>query len=282
MSRPDARDRIVDAAVARLRERGLSVALDGISLEEAIADSGVSRATAYRRWPGRAEFTRAVLVRVVRSVRVEPETEEEIQEIRAVLERHRSRVGTEAGRRTVIVEALRVACEADHRRMTRDRSWRDYLALRVTCDGLPDEELRRSLLAELRATEQAFTKQRAAVYSRIPELLGYRLPPPLTGEEGFLMMAETLGSFMAGFILDAAAGSEPSRFRARALGSEVESEWSTVSYGLTAALLGYLEPDPEAVWDPERAEARLQEIWSASRGEATGTIDQHPEALPGR
>lgn len=256
-SRPDAGDRIVDAAVAHLYGRGVTVALDGISLEEAIAASGVSRATAYRRWPNRTEFLREVLVRVVRAARLEPEGREELGEIRELVEEQRERLATEAGRRTLAVESLRIAVDADFRRLSSSREWRNYLALRATCDGLPDGELRGTVTGELRAAERAFARHRASVYAQLPQLLGYRLVPPLTGEFGFTVMAETMGALMTGLVVRAAIGEETPPFRARGFGSSVESEWTTASYSLVAALLTYLEPDPTVDWDDERISASI-------------------------
>ncbi|HEX6336829.1 MAG TPA: hypothetical protein VFZ85_07745 [Jiangellaceae bacterium] len=256
-SRPDAGDRIVDAAVAHLYERGVTVALDGISLEEAIAASGVSRATAYRRWPNRTEFLREVLVRVVRAARLEPEGHEELGAIRELVAEQRERLATEAGRRTLAVESLRIAVDADFRRLSSSREWRNYLALRATCDGLPDGELRSTVTGELRAAERAFARHRASVYAQLPQLLGYRLVPPLTGEFGFTMMAETMGALMTGLVVRAAIGEETPPFCARGFGSSVESEWTTASYSLVAALLTYLEPDPTVDWDDERISASI-------------------------
>lgn len=257
MTRPDARDRLVEVAVQRLHERGVTVALDGIALEEVIAESGVSRATAYRRWPNRKEFLREVLIRAVRSVRLEPETPQNLSDIRAMVESRRDTLDTEDGRRTVVVEGLRMATEADYRRLAGSREWRDYLALRATCDGLPDDELRATLAAELRAAEQASLHQRAAVYSRIPEMLGYRLVTPLDGEAGLRVMAETMGAVMTGLVLAAAPGTELTTFRARAFGSTADAEWTTASYALTAALISYLEPAPSTSWDVDRVIAEL-------------------------
>lgn len=246
---------MVEAAVARLRQRGVTVALDGISLEEAIVDAGVSRATAYRRWPNRRDFTRAVLIHMVHAARLEPETSAELDAIRAVVEEHRERLDTETGRRTVVVEVLRLATEADHRRLSGSREWRDYLALRVTCDGLPDAGLRETLVAELRATERSFLSHRAAVYARLPELLGYRLAPPMAGDSGFLLMAEAVGALMTGLVLGGGEPAEP--FHARAFGSQIEAPWTTASYALTSSLLTFLEPDPAATLDIDRALAFL-------------------------
>jgi AcrR family transcriptional regulator len=278
-SRPDAGDRIVDAAVARLHEQGITVALDGISLEEAIAASGVSRATGYRRWPNRAEFLREVLVRVVRAAQLEPEGHEELDAIRTMVTAQRDGFSTATGRRTVAIEGLRIAADADYRRLATSREWRDYLALRATCDGLRDRELRDTLTGELRTAEREFARHRAAVYSQLPRLLGYRLVPPLTGELGFTVMAETMGALMTGLVVRAAVEETTPSFRGRAFGSSIESEWTTASYSLVAALVAYLEPDPAVEWDDERVAAsiarfdELEDVIETSRRRSADQVD---------
>jgi AcrR family transcriptional regulator len=278
-SRSTAGDRVLDAAVARIREQGISVGLDGISLEEAIAASGVSRATAYRRWPNRTEFLRAVLVRVVHEAHLEPEGPGEVDAIRGFIEAHRDVFGTDAGRRTIVVECLRISAEADFRRLATSREWRDYLALRATCGSLPTVELRATLTAELAAAERAFVTHRATVYSRLPRLLGYRLVPPLTDELGFEVMAGVMGALMTGFVVRSALDVQTRSFRVRAFGSSVESDWTTTTYGLAAALLAYLEPDPSVDWNPQRAAeslAMLPELEAAVEAIRNGGTRQRP------
>lgn len=260
MTRPDARDRVVDAAVSALRTRGITVGLEGISLEQAIADSGVSRATAYRRWPNRQEFTREVLIRVVHAARLEPESGPEIEQIRALLHERREELATQAGRRTAIVEALRISTAADHERLASSQEWRDYLALRLTCNGLTDPDLRSSLTKELRETEEGFVRHRARVYARLPSLIGYRLRIPLPEQEALTLLAETMGALMTGLVLDASTGVQRPAFTARALDSDIEAEWTPASYALTASLLAQMEPDPQAEWDVDEALAELDEL----------------------
>lgn len=270
--RPTAGDRIVEAALARIHERGISVGLDGISLEEAIAASGVSRATAYRHWPSRNDFLREVLVRVVRDAHLEPEGTEEIDAIRAFVRTHRRQIGTDAGRRTMVVECLRIAVDADFRRLAESREWRDYLALTATCSSLPEGDLRATVTAELAAAERSFVTHRATVYSRLPQLLGYRLVPPLTGQPGFEVMAEAMGALMTGLVVRASMARDTASFRARAFGSSVTADWTSTSYALVAGLLSYLEPDPGVEWNAERIAATiaqfrdLTEVIEAGRG----------------
>lgn len=272
--RPTAGDRVVQAALARVHERGIAVGLDGISLEEAIAASGVSRATAYRHWPSRVEFLRAVLVRVVHDARLEPEGSEELDALRAFVEAHRPLLRTEAGRRTIVVECLRISADADFRRLAASREWRDYLALTATCQSLAEGDLRSTVTAELAAAERSFVRHRAEVYARLPGLLGYRLVAPLFGTHGFEVMSEAVGALMTGFIVHATVAGDATPYRARAFGSTMESEWTRISYGLVAALLAYLEPDPAVVWSRERiAESvdtfrEISQMVEATRGSA--------------
>ncbi|WP_030915789.1 TetR/AcrR family transcriptional regulator [Streptosporangium amethystogenes] len=250
-------DRIIDAAITRVRERGITVGLDGISLEEAIAASGVARATAYRHWPSRAGFLREVLVRVVRDTRLEPEGTEEIDALRGFISAHRDGAATEAGRRTLVVEGLRIAVEADFQRFATSREWRDYLALRATCSSLPDSDLRTVVTAELAAAEHSFVAQRAAVYSRLPKLLGYRLTTPLADDAGFELMSQAMGALLMGFVVRASVNEESPSFQARAFGSSLESRWTSTTYALVAAMLSYLEPDPSVHWTATRIAASI-------------------------
>lgn len=255
--RSTAGDRVVQAAIRRIHERGVSVGLDGISLEDAIASSGVSRATAYRHWPSRADFLRAVLVQIVRETRLEPEGIEEIDAIRAFVTDRREDASTDAGRRTIVVESLRIAVDADFRRLASSREWTDYLALRATCTSLPQGELRETVTSEIAAAERGFLMHRASVYSRLPQLMGYRLVPPLAGQSGFEVMADAMGALMTGLVVRASVAPDRTPFRAKAFGSSLAAEWTRTSYALVASFLSFLEPDPELEWTAERALATV-------------------------
>jgi AcrR family transcriptional regulator len=247
----DAKERILDAAVTRLHREKLTVGLDGISLETAIADSGVARATGYRRWPNREDFARAVLVRVVREAELPPEDADTLEAIRSVI----AQVTAAAGRgeiidprRTAVVEALRIATEADFSRLSSSRQWHDYLVLRVTSDGLKDNSLRAELRHELQNADRAFAEHRGKVYERVTRTLGYRVQVPGLGEDASLkLMSSTLGALMSGLIIsgnrdDDVEDAPSSSFRTAAFGSEFEGEWSAASYALTSAFLTFLVP----------------------------------------
>lgn len=264
----DAGERVVSAAVDLLRRRGLTVGLDRISLEEAIAASGVARATAYRRWPTKDAFRTRVLLRVARDVDLEPETDEDIAALRRLVAGDRATLATPEGWRTLVVESLRITTDSDFRRLAGSAAWRDHLALRATCATLPEGELRDAVAAELAASERAFTDRRARVYARLPAVLGYRLVPWLDPAAGFTLMAEATGAMMTGLVARAAVVPPGPPTPLRAFGSAVDAPWTTEAYAVVATILAFLEPDPGVVWNAERldlAVARSAELEREAR-----------------
>lgn len=253
-------DRVLAAALGLVRERGLSVGLDRISLEEAVAAAGVSRATAYRRWPSKDDFLRDVLLDVVRAARVEPEDDDDLAALHALAAAHRATLGTPAGWRTFVVECFRVTAETDLRRLAASREWRDHLALRATCSGLPAGELRDTVHAALAEAEHRSAVRRAEVYVRVPGLLGYRLVPWLDPATGFVRMAEAMGALMSGLVARAGVVDARPPTRMRAFGSTLDADWSVEGYALVALLLSYLEPDPDVRWDDAHATAALARV----------------------
>ncbi len=245
-------ERLVAAAVGRIERQGMTVGLNHLSLEEVIAEAGVSRATAYRHFPSKSHFLREVLTTVVRSTRLEAESAAQVEDLLALVADRRVALRSEQGRRDVFVEALRRAADADVARVAASARWRTYLALHATARSLPDGELRSEVLAALADTEARFTAQRAAVYTRLAGALGYRLVAPLAPPEGFAVMADAAGALMTGLVVRSAAADATRAFRAAAFGSTEVADWTWAAHHLVGIVLGHLEPDPGVVWDDAR------------------------------
>ncbi|MGF1646733.1 MAG: TetR/AcrR family transcriptional regulator [Kineosporiaceae bacterium] len=259
------RERLIATAVSLLERDGMTVGLDHLSLEHVIARSGVSRASAYRHWPTKQDFLRDVLVTVVRSTTLDGESPVEVADLLGLLEERRAELGSEQGRRDLVVEALRRSTHADLTRLVDSPRWRTYLALHATCQGLPEGDLREDVRVTLAASEARFTAQRAGVYARLPTLIGYRLVPPLIAPEGFEVMAAAAGALMTGLVVRSLTdpGQQDRTMRLAAFGSTREEAWSRPAYQLTALLFGYLVPDPDVHWDAAqlaRSRATLEEI----------------------
>ena len=253
-------DRMLDVAVAQIEAEGLRVGVDQIRMEQVIEAAGVSRASAYRRWPSREAFLADVLVATVRRTSLLPETEEDLSRLVALVRSVGADVlGTEQGRRDLVVEGLRLASDADIRRTLSSSRWRTHLALTATHAGLPAGRVQDAVGQALLEADGVMTARRAAVYANLCDLIGYRLVPPASGEEGFRRLAATTGLMMAGIVLRTipSAGWLDDRQEAVLFGASRPAPWSQAERSLVGVLLAHLEPDPDQAWDGATIEARL-------------------------
>lgn len=247
----------------------MTVGLEHVSLERVIAESGVSRASAYRAFPNKSDFLKAVLTKVVRSTHLESESPEQVADLLGLLADRMPQLDSAQGRRDLVVEALRRAADADFERVATSTAWQTYLALRATCRGLPDGDLRTEVVTVLSETEDRFTAQRAAVYARLAAAVGYRLAPAMQAPEGFIMMAEAAGALMTGLVVRSMTPTtNPARtVPGPAFGSTEDVEWSWVSHHIVGLVLAHIEPDPDIIWDAAqlaRTSAFVQEMIAAS------------------
>jgi len=206
-----------------------------------------------------------VLTTVVRSTRLEGETPAQVEELLGLLTQHGDGLATEQGRRDLAVEGLRRSARADFDRIAGSPQWRTYLALHATGRGLAEGDLRTQVLTALADTEARFTAQRAAVYARLAALLGYRLVPPLSQPQGFLVMADAAGALMTGLVVRTGSLEDTATptMRLAAHGSSEEADWTWPAFHLAGLILAHLQPDPEITWDETqlaRADATMAEM----------------------
>jgi AcrR family transcriptional regulator len=249
--------RMLDAALAMIAERGFTVSLEHLSLEEVIAAAGVARSSAYRRWPYKDLFFSDLLVEVARSTDL---VERSWELVRAALQRLAAGVAelrTPAGRRDLVVATLRTYVQADIEAIASSHRWRTYLALNATFMGLPDGHLRRTVSEAVADTDRSFTEERAALFAEVSTLLGYRLAPPLTGPAGYRVMATATGAVMTGLHIKALThpGLVTESQPLRAFGSTREESWSVPALVTVGTILSYIAPDPALAWDRARIAA---------------------------
>lgn len=273
------RQRILDTAIAEVERDGLVVGLEQLGLERVIKASGVSRATAYRHWPSKADFLSDVLAAIVHRTRLEPETDAEVAAILGLLQERADRLATEEGRRTVLVESLRISAEGDYARVATSTQWRTVIALHATRNGLPEGAVREEVTEALAEVERSFTEHRAGVYGRLLGLVGYRLRAPLEGADGLWMLSDGQGALMTGLVVRAGTRPEGQVLRAAAFGSEVVADWSWPAYHLVHVLLSHVERDPEVVWDAARlaamgarAEEMIRAVHDARGDDGAGLV----------
>lgn len=249
--------RMLDVAVARIRDEGMSVSLDRIGMEAVIKEAGVSRASAYRRWPSREDFLADVLVETVRSTSLIPETESEVSQLVGPIAQHADRLSTAQGRRDLVVEGLRVSVDADVRRIAASPAWRTYLALSAAYPGLPEGSVRDQVRDALAETEAGFTERRAAIYANLAALIGYRLAPGLQSDTGFRHLSVAAGTLMTGLVVRTLRQPEwlDEREEATLFGASAPAPWSSAERQVVGLLFSHLEPDPDVDWSEASIEA---------------------------
>ncbi|MGN8244480.1 TetR/AcrR family transcriptional regulator [Cellulomonas soli] len=266
LSDTDTRARMLAAAVDLLGERGVTVGLDGIQLEDVIRRADVSRTSAYRRWPTRDAFLADVLLEVARGTDLPGISARVTAEAGPVLDPRTVDVGSVEGRRELFVELLRLTFQADLEGTLASPQFSAYLALRAAFAGVPEQGLRDALAAELLVSERAAVARGAVILSGAAHLLGYRLVAPLTAPDGFSVVARAISAMTTGFVI--AAQADPALVHGTQqqapFGARRTAAWSVPTFALAGLVLSHLEPDPGA---PDVDAARLLE-------ELTGLVEQ--------
>jgi AcrR family transcriptional regulator len=240
--------RVLDAALAQLAERGVSVGLDQVRFEDVIRAADVSRSSAYRRWPTRDALVEDVLVELAHGA-YQPGVGAIVAGRAAeVVASHAAQAADPAGRHDLFVELVRLTFEIDLAATAASREFRSYLALRAAFAGIESDELRSRIAAALAVGDRRTVARGAAVLTSAARLFGMRLVAPLAAPEGFEVVARALFAASVGFVV--AAQSDPSLLSttrdAAAYGSSSVAAWSVPVYAMTGLVLQHLEPDPGA------------------------------------
>jgi AcrR family transcriptional regulator len=262
--------RVLDAALAMLADGGINVGLDNLRFEDVIRAADVSRTSAYRRWPTRDAFVEDVLVELARDSDLLEVGSSIAARVSAAATALGPATATEAGRRDLLVELLRISLQAEVEAMAASAQFRTNLALRGAFLGVRSPELRTEVVTALTAGEHRATARAAALLSRVVALCGHRLAPPLTGPEGFEVVGRSVAAASIGFVLTALA--EPAIVTGThlmaAYGSTRSGEWSVPTLALAGTVMVHVEPDPDAVALPpdELASAvttLVDTVWAA-------------------
>lgn len=253
ISEQETKQRMLDIASELLVVSGPTVGLDVIRMEKVITAAKVSRASAYRAWPSKADFLSDALVTALGQVTMLPEGLAEIKQLKTLIESHSNHWDTAEGRRSFVVNALRISVDADIRRMLASPHWRLFVGISANFPGLEDEDLKADVAAELARIQQSFVTRRARIYQQLCTLIGYRQRAPWVGPAGFRALSELAGLTMNG-ILNRGL-SDPGWLDQRtelALFDAPAALWSQAEIAMLTVLLGHLEPDPAVEWNEAR------------------------------
>jgi AcrR family transcriptional regulator len=245
---------MLDTAVQLIMDRGMTVSLEHLSVEEIIQAAGVARTSVYRRWPYKDLFFSDLLIELAKATQLGTGyggVPELLAEHMAQLLPRPDGVDPEQDHRDVTVEILRVSTQADFDTVYASQQWRTYIALHATHLGLPDGDLRQEIGHALRQSEQRFTALREAVFRRFAPLMGYRIsgnfPDP---DVGYASLALAAGSAMTGLVVRALAdpGLVSDRRMLAPFGTSRETEWSSPALVLVGVIRSHVERDTDVPW----------------------------------
>ena len=246
--------RLLECALDKIRERGLAVTVDHIGFEEVIKAAGVSRATAYRRWPSRQAFLSDVIAAAVQRVRLTPEGVDDVRALKGYLKSTALDWADAQQRRNAVVALLHIAVQADFERTLGSTDTQTYYGLTATCRNMQDAEVRAAAQAALKSAAARMAGYRSRIYRLLPDRMGYRLAPGLDPDTGFDLMSDAAGAMMYGLTVTAYndPGFATRTFPTAAWGSTEVEEWTAPAHHLVGLVLSYLQPDPDIVWDEDR------------------------------
>jgi AcrR family transcriptional regulator len=257
--------RMLQAALAMVHQSGLTVSLEHISFEDVIRDAGVSRSSAYRRWPHKDLFFSDLVLKLA----TDPApgiVADEMELIRHIVAGHLDRLADPQAGHALAVELFRQLPVLDFQTLYASPGWRTYLALHATLLSLTDSGLRDQVQAVLAQAEQDHLARVARAWELMAGLLGFRLRP----EAGvtFETLAVLLDATMRGLVMTALTVPDIAAHRttAQPFGAPDAGEWTLPALGLGAVATAFLEPDPEITWDAGRAAAIRDALTSPDLG----------------
>lgn len=254
--------RMLETAMELVNERGISTGLESIAFDEVIREAGVSRTSAYRRWPQRDRFYGEVLVELAKGASLPSPEGTLAGPVGHIVLEHADHLESAQEHRNLVVELLRVSIGADFEVVITSPEWHTYRILLASYQGIVDKDVRQAVTEALAAADQRGVDMRARIYAQFTALLGYRLTPPLSGPDGFEFMSRAAGASMTGVLARQSLGDrsiERPR-QMRAFGTTTAASWTPGVYMVTASVLSYIEPDPGVRWDRQRIEDLMAAI----------------------
>ncbi|HEY3339253.1 MAG TPA: hypothetical protein VGK18_12170 [Propionicimonas sp.] len=254
ISQQQTQERMLAAAVGQVNAAGLTVSLDHLSFEAVIAEADVSRTAAYRAWPNKELFLNDLVRELARAATPRAVVENASWGlISGLVLADAAHLADPDERWRLGVELMRQAADGDFAVMHASAEWRTYLALNATFLSITDPALRAEVQVALAAAQQRFVDGIAAGWQLLAGLLGFRLRAGVTS---FDTLAAMVSASVRGLVLmalaDPAIASD--RIEADPFGGGTAA-WSLAALGCASIAAGFLEPDPDVVWDAARTAA---------------------------
>lgn len=234
------------------RQHGLTLSLDGVTLEQAAHEAGLSRSSMYRVWSRREDFQIDLLCSLAGPAwqGYSAFDEATIFEARKVLAEHLTLLATPDGRRAVMREAVRLAATSNFVALSQSVRWRTYVALTATADALEEEDSRR-LVEALATAEQVFNTRMSEFYGDMALALGYKLRE---GVSSFTEVAAAGAAVVEGLALRKLTSPSLTEVTVAIDNPPFSAEWSLAAASFLRIVEGFIVPEED--YDPSLALSR--------------------------
>lgn len=237
------RARMFTAAQQMLEESGgFTLSTENVQLEAVMRRADVSRSAVYRVWPTKEDFTFELIKAFATDGPggIEPFGQAGEDAAREIVLGNQDKLATVAGRRELMVEAVRVVAGQNFRTIIETRRWRRYAALTITADAM-DEERAEEVLATMRTTEEHLYAGFVDFYRAMFTLLQLRARPPFTDEGAPHDLARLTIALFQGLALQHTVDNQVGD-TAYAAGGSDDVEWSLPALGFLGLLDTVCEP----------------------------------------
>lgn len=258
-------ERMLQTGLDKVQQEGLRVSFDLLKFEDLIAEAGVARSAAYRKWPTKHHYYADLLRRL--SGHVHPAVgaydQSTIELALGLALEARGLLSSPQGRRALVVELCRQGSSRNFLTLSESPSWPIYVTLRATYMSLPEEgDLRQDIGKALASSEAWFVRRMSEFYEALIQAFGYRMRPQVEP-----VSRETLsvlgGALVEGLALMSVTGEYIAEtfFEVDPFDTGLTEKWSFAALGFTSLVMALVEPDPEQHedWGEDRV-ARSVEI----------------------
>jgi AcrR family transcriptional regulator len=178
----EVKKRMLDAGRELALEAGAALTVEHLRLEEVIQRARVPRSSAYRLWPYREDYTDDLLCYLAgagswfreRTV-FDPETFAVATDL---LAGNKQLLATPVGRRSLLLEIVRLSTVRNYDALTDSAPWRLHMALVATLGSTRSGEARRRIAAALEDAQKRSRESMVALLSHLMGVLGMRLRDP--------------------------------------------------------------------------------------------------------
>lgn len=276
LSDEETAQRMLQTAVDKVNQEGLRVSFDLLRFEDIIADAGVARSAAYRRWPTKNHFYADLLRELAGHLHpaIAAYDENTVNIVRDRALEHLEHLRTPEGRRLLLVELCREGALQNFSKLVGSTAWSVYVTLTITLVSLPDTQLKTDLKQALAHSEEHFLEKMATFYATMIDVLGFQLLPELPGVD-LNVVAQLGAAVVEGLAMNAASlpDVKQCRFKGDPFGAGHEAEWSLPALGFTSIIMAMIRPNParQGTW----SDAQLDEC--RQRLEALNVMDTPDE-----